>query len=63
MAQSRDSRLYLPRVIRRSEWLILTISDEDCDSCGDMAENHKWGLLDASGQKILYCNISAKSDL
>ena len=54
---------YLPRVIRRSEWLILTISEEMCSSCGNQPEDHKWALLASftdKPDKILYCNISAQ---
>lgn len=53
---------YLPKVIRRSEWLIGgSISENPCDVCGNWPEDHKWALLDISGEwpKIIFCNIKA----
>lgn len=55
--QDRPSN-YLPKVLRKSDWLILDISDKKCDSCGDYAEYHMWGILDYSGQTIIYCDIT-----
>jgi alpha-D-ribose 1-methylphosphonate 5-phosphate C-P lyase len=49
---------YLPKVIRRIDYLHLDISDKPCDACGMWAEDHKWVVIDHSGSKVIYCSES-----
>lgn len=58
MGHSRQSGEYLPKVLRRIDWLQLDISRNVCDSCGKWAEHHKWGILDSTGQTMIYCDIT-----
>ena len=49
---------YLPKVIRRIEWLILDISEKPCDACGNWPELHTWGIINFTGSRIIYCSES-----
>jgi hypothetical protein len=50
---------YLPQVLRKADWVKLDISEKPCDCCGKYAEEHSWGLLDSTGQTILFCSETA----
>lgn len=57
---TRQSGEYLPKVLRRIDYLHLDISEKRCDACQEWPEDHTWVVIDNPGQKVIFCDILAQ---